>query len=188
MRASSTSRYEFFFIRRLFIGITFEIEFHDCVVLCDLTNFDRIKKVHLNSFSLLEVAGNIFYPFIVYWVFCPLFHTRSLCHHVTFAFNNPSIAPRCQHIFLFTWNSFGVFILLVLFFRRFFLSAAHHRTGMRLFPINYKICQISIKLRLWPTFREIYLIKKTLNWEIWDFAMVLFVCTSTRSPDLIDWR
>lgn len=31
----------------IFIGITFEIEFHDCVVLCDLTNFDRIKKKYI---------------------------------------------------------------------------------------------------------------------------------------------
>lgn len=51
--AVELSWYDFFFI-----GITFEIEFHECVVLCDLTNFDRIKKSTFKAFC--RVSERIF--------------------------------------------------------------------------------------------------------------------------------
>lgn len=128
------------FFTCLFIAITFEIEFHDCVVLCDLTNFDRIKKVHLNSFyfvlsrSRIEMQGNVFlfYPFIVDWVFCPLYSSLAFCVTIKVFSTTLLSPPRCRHIFNIKkhFSFIQLFFLLILFIFPGLLilsSTAHHR-------------------------------------------------------------
>lgn len=109
-----------------FVAITIEIEFHDCVVLCDLTNFDRIWKSTFKLFFRLQREAFL-YPFIVDWVFCPLCWELFVSRQKR-TFNNPSFAPRCQHIFysVHVWFfsplfSSEIFILFIgfIFFRRF---------------------------------------------------------------------
>lgn len=78
-----------------FFAITFEIEFHDCVVLCDLTNFDRIKKSTFNSF--LSRIFFILLSLIGYFVLCV--PALTLCVTMSRRVATLHYAPRCKHIF-----------------------------------------------------------------------------------------
>lgn len=142
------------------------------------------------------MQGNLFYPFIVDWVFCPLYSTLAFCVTIK-ALLTTLPSPRGADTFLLrkTFLFRGFFIKFIYFSWSsypFIHRTSHHAIidGKLLFPINYKVCQIFVKLRLWPTFRD--LLKKwenraILNLEIRDFASVLFA-VRTLVGDLIDWR
>lgn len=159
----------------LFFAITFEIEFHDCVVLCDLTNFDHIKKSTFNSF--LSRIFFILLSLIGYFVLCSC--THSLCHHEQTCCN-PSLRPEVQTHFLcenvsFMLNREISFYWFYLFWHFSSYQAVDQRFFPR-FPINYEICQTHIKLWLWPTLRDLLKnLDATLNWEIRDGGRWLVV-------------